>query len=479
MEISREQIASIVEQVVKKYADGAPARTGNFPAEIGIGENGIFPTISEAIDAASVAQRQFVKLNLETRARIIEAMRQKSLENVKLLAEMAVAETGLGRVEDKITKKTIVARKTPGLEDLKPTAYTGDGGLTLVEQGPFGLIGSITPSTNPAATVINNSISMITAGNGVVFNFHPAAKKVSKKALTLMNEAIRSAGGPANLLTTVDEPTLQTGLDLMKNPRIRLMVVTGGPGVVKVAMKTAGKRVIGAGPGNPPVVVDETADIDLAASEIILGSSFDNNIMCTCEKEVFCVESVADELLRKMQDRGAYLLNSYQAERLTDLVINPAKVGEKHPTANKKFIGKNASFLARAIGLDLPDHVRLLIADVHRDHPLIFTEQMMPFLPICRVRNVDEAIDMAVKAEHGFLHTASMFSRNIDNLSKMAYRVNTTIFVKNAATVAGLGGRGEGYTSMTIAGPTGEGPTSAKTFTRVRRCVLVDYFRII
>jgi propionaldehyde dehydrogenase len=320
---------------------------------------------------------------------------------------------------------------------------------------------------------------MIAAGNGVVFNFHPSARKVSQRALQLINEAVVSCGGPASLVTTVDEPTLQTGIELMTHPRIRLMAITGGPEVVQVAMKTAGKRVIGAGPGNPPVVVDETADIPLAAREIVMGSSFDNNIMCTCEKEVFCVEEVFDELLRQMQNSGACLLNSYQADQLTKIVINPAKVGEAHPTANKRFVGKNASVLAKAIGLDIPDGTRLLIADVDRDHPLIYAEQMMPFLPLCRVKNVDEAIDLAVKAEHGFMHTASMFSRNIENLSRMAYRVNATIFVKNAATVAGLGGRGEGYTSMTIAGPTGEGPTSARTFTRMRRCVLVDYFRII
>lgn len=478
MELSKEQVAQIVQEVINRYSSQngesfAPAPTGYG------GIDGVFPTIEEAIDAAYIAQRQFVKLTLDTRKNIIESMRQKTLANVAMLAQMAVAETGMGRVDDKITKKTVVATKTPGLEDLHPIALTGDGGLTLIEQGPFGLIGSITPSTNPAATVINNSISMIAAGNGVIFNFHPSAKKVSQKSLGLMNEAIREAGGPPDLLTTVKNPTLQTGLELMRSKRMRLMVVTGGPGVVKVAMRESGKRVIGAGPGNPPVVVDETADIDLASREILLGASFDNNIMCTCEKEVFCVESVFDELVRKMQDNGVYLLNSYQTEQITKNVINPAKVGEAHPTANKKYVGKNAAILAKSIGLDLPQELRLLICDVHKDHPLVYAEQMMPILPMCRVRNVQEAIDLAVIAEHGFLHTASMFSRNVENLSRMAYRINATIFVKNAATIAGLGGRGEGHTSMTIAGPTGEGPTSAKTFTRIRRCALVDYFRII
>ena len=478
MELSKEQVAQIVQEVLSKYSAGNGISSG-MPSNRYGGRNGVFPTMEEAIDAAGIAQKQFVKLTMDTRCAIIEAMRKKALENVRVLAEMAVAETGMGRVEDKLTKKTIVAKKTPGPENIKPSVFTGDGGMTLEEQGPFGLIGSITPSTNPAATVINNSISMLSAGNGVIFNFHPSAKRVSQKAMVLLNEAIQSAGGPPNLLTTVETPTMQSGLELMRSKKIRLMVVTGGPGVVQVAFKESGKRVIGAGPGNPPVVVDETADIDLAAREIILGSSFDNNIMCTCEKEVFCVESVFDELVRKMQDNGAVLLNQYQTEQITRNVINPAKVGEAHPTANKKFVGKNAAVLAKSIGLDLPQSTRLLICEVHKDHPLISAEQMMPLLPLCRVRNVEEAIELAVISEHGFMHTASMFSRNVENLTRMAYRINATIFVKNAATVAGLGGRGEGHTSMTIAGPTGEGPTTARSFTRYRRCVLVDYFRII
>jgi len=225
MNVSKEQIQSIVSDVLKKYMSESSGGRQSAPYVPPVGTSGIFPTIADAVEAAYVSQKQFVRLSLETRANIIEAMRRTALSNVRELAEMAVAETGMGRVEDKIIKKTIVAKKTPGLEDLNPIALTGDGGLTLIEQGPFGLIGSITPSTNPAATVINNSISMIAAGNGVVFNFHPAAKKVSQQALRLMNEAICSAGGPANLLVTVEEPTMQSGLDLMTHPKIRLLVV--------------------------------------------------------------------------------------------------------------------------------------------------------------------------------------------------------------------------------------------------------------
>lgn len=478
MELSKDMVAQIVQEVLKKY-QGSSGAAPSESASYGRGRMGIFTAMDEAVEAAHEARLGLAKLTLDTRRAIIESIRKKTLANVRLLAEMAVAETGMGRVEDKITKKTIVASKTPGLEDIVPKAYTGDGGLTLVERGAFGVIGSITPSTNPAATVINNSISMIAAGNAVVFNFHPSAKKVSQKALMLVNEAVQEAGGPANIVTTVENPSLQTGLELMKHKKVRLLAVTGGPEVVKTAMKEAGKRVIGAGPGNPPVVVDETADIDLAAREIVMGASFDNNIMCTCEKEVFCVDSVFDELIQKMQNAGAYLLNPYQTDQLTKKIIMPAKPGQVHPVANKQYMGKNAAIIAKSIGLDLPADLRLLICEVHKDHPLIYAEQMMPVLPLCRAKNVEEAIDLAIHAEHGFMHTASMFSRSVENLSRMAYLVNSTIFVKNAATVAGLGGRGEGHTSMTIAGPTGEGPTSARTFTRYRRCVLVDYFRII
>jgi acyl-CoA reductase-like NAD-dependent aldehyde dehydrogenase len=396
---------------------------------------------------------------------------------VRMLSEMAVSETGMGRVEDKINKNLLAINKTPGVEDLSSTAYTGDNGLTLVEMAPYGLIGSITPSTNSSETLINNSISMISAGNAVVFNPHPAAKKISCKTIELINGAIQAAGGPPDLVTTVMEPSMATSNAIMKHPRVRLLVVTGGPEVVKVAMNS-GKKVIAAGPGNPPVVVDETADIPKAARDIVLGASLDNNIVCIAEKEIFAISSIADQLKMELCRNGAYELDSRALDKLMEKIVS-GKTSDGHLIANRNFVGRNASVIANSIGIKIPDEIRLLISEVPPNHPLVLMEQLMPVMPFSRVKTIEEAFDWALKVEHGFFHTSMMHSRNVENLSRMASIVNTTIFVKNAPSYAGLGMGGEGYTTFTIASPTGEGLTSARTFTRQRRCTLADYFRIV
>ncbi|MGI6114424.1 MAG: aldehyde dehydrogenase family protein, partial [Mahellales bacterium] len=377
---------------------------------------------------------------------------------------------------DKVQKNKLAAIKTPGIEEISPTAYTGDYGFTLVERAPYGVIGAITPSTNPSETVICNGIGMIAAGNSVVFNPHPGAKKVTQYTIKLLNKAIVSAGGPQNLLATVRESTMATGRVLMEHPDIRLLVVTGGPEIVKISM-ASGKKVIAAGPGNPPVVVDETADIQRAAKDIVDGASFDNNVLCIAEKEVFVVDTVADTLKRYMKDNGAIELDKYQLDRLMEKITVKGQDGRV--LVNKKFVGKDIAVILKEIDLRVDSNIRLAIAEVEPEHPLVYLEQLMPVLPIVRVRDVDHGIAMAVKAEQGNGHTAMMHSTNVVNLSKMAKAINTTIFVKNGPSYAGLGFLGEGFTTFTIASPTGEGLTSPITFTRQRRCVLKDQFRII
>ena len=319
---------------------------------------------------------------------------------------------------------------------------------------------------------------MIAAGNAVVFNPHPSAKKVSAFLITLLNQAITEAGGPANLLACIDEPTIDSAKALMSHPGIAILVVTGGPAVVKVAMNS-GKKVIAAGPGNPPCVVDETADLAKAGRDIVNGAGFDNNVICICEKEIIVVASVADRLKAELKKNGAFELNAEQVEKITRLVIcDPGGPG-KEGAAEKRYIGKNADFIAREIGLEVPPSTRLLLCEVGREHPLVWTEQLMPVMPLVRVTDADAAIDLAVECEHGFRHTAIMHSLNIAKLSKMAKAMNCSIFIKNGPSYAGLGHGGAGFASFTIASPTGEGVTRARTFTRERRCTLVDYFRII
>src|ERR1043165_3595556 len=439
--------------------------------------HGVFGTVAEAVQAAGVAQKQFVALPLATRAKILEAMRASMLDNGDMLAKAAHDETGYGRYEDKIVKNRLVTEKTPGLEDLAPIATSGDRGLTLVEPAPFGVIGAITPVTNPTSTIICNSIGMLAAGNSVVFNVHPYAKNCCIQTIALLNKAIVGAGGPANVLTGVANPTIESAQELMKDRGVRLVVVTGGPDVVKTAMQS-GKRAICAGPGNPPVVVDETADIDKAARDIVLGASTDNTIICTDEKETFAVASIADALMASMARQNAVVLPSNRLPELERVVFAEMKGPRQKARLNKDLIGKNANVILGKLGITAPDSVRLVVVEVNEDHPLLWTEQMMPVMPVCRVPNATRAIDLAVEVEGGNRHTAIMHSKNLDNLSRMAKLCDCSIFVKNARSQAGLGLDGEGYCSFTIASPTGEGMTGPRSFSRWRRCVLVDHFRI-
>jgi acyl-CoA reductase-like NAD-dependent aldehyde dehydrogenase len=319
---------------------------------------------------------------------------------------------------------------------------------------------------------------MLSAGNSIVFNVHPGARECSMANVRLLHRAIVAAGGPDNLVTAVAEPTIESAQELMTHKGVRLLAVTGGSGVVRQAM-TSGKRAICAGPGNPPVVVDATADLDHAARGIIAGASFDNNIVCTDEKEVIAVESIVQELLQKMLHHGAYLLAESELQRLEDVIFTEQRGPRRPAVMEKDLIGKNASEILARAGISCMGDPPVVVARVPNDHPLIWSEQMMPVLPVTSVPDVDTAIELAKEAEHGFGHSAGMYSRDIEALSRMARTINTSIFTKNGPFFAGLGEGGEGHTSFTIASPTGEGLTGPVAFSRLRRCVLVDHFRIV
>jgi acyl-CoA reductase-like NAD-dependent aldehyde dehydrogenase len=476
MNLTEEQIAAIVENVINKLsAEGAFEKAATEGIRTG---DGVFSDVDSALRAAELAHRELDAQTLDKRREIIAVMRRTVAENVETLSRMAVEETGLGRYEDKIKKNLCVAQLTPGTEDLKPIVFTGDHGLTLVERAPYGVIGSISPCTNPSETIICNGIGMIAGGNAAVFNPHPNAKGISAFTVKLLNRAIVAVGGPGNLLCSIAEPTQETAQYMMTHPKVKLLVVTGGGGVVKAAMNS-GKKAICAGPGNPPVVVDETADIAKAGKDIVDGASLDNNIVCVDEKEVLAVDSITDALKAEMKKNGAHELTGRDIERVTELVFSKRNDPPHESVIDKKWVGKGAEVILKELGISAGGDVRLIIIEVDRNHPFLWSEQLLPVMPITRVKNADAGIDLALEVEHGYRHTASMFSRNIEKLSKMARVVGCSIFVKNGPNYAGLGLGGEGYTSFTIASPTGEGLTSASDFTRVRRCTLVDYFRIV
>jgi acyl-CoA reductase-like NAD-dependent aldehyde dehydrogenase len=489
--LDEQRIAEIVQRVMadlrpsQVHTNGQPTTPTSTPQSIKArpperqgSQHGVYADIDAAIAAAQAAQARLADLPLERRAALIAAMRQAATENAPVLARAAWQETGMGRAEDKVEKNLLVAERTPGTEALQAQAWTGDRGLTLVELAPYGVIGAITPSTNPTSTIICNTIGMIAAGNSVVLNAHPGAKSCSAQTVQILNQAIQLAGGPPDLITCPTEPTIESAQYLMRHPSIRLLVVTGGPGVVREAMKS-GKKAICAGPGNPPVVVDESADLEQAARDIVKGASFDNNVVCILEKEIIAVDAIAEQLKATMLRRGAIELSSWQLSRLMKVILAEDHGPGKHGVVNKAFVGKPPRTILREIGVDVEESVRLALAETDAQHPLVWTEQLMPVIPLVRVRNADEAIDLAKVVEQDMGHTSIIHSKNLDVLSRMSREINTSIFVKNGPSLAGLGFGGEGFTSFSIASPTGEGVTSAVDFTRVRRCTLVDAFRIV
>lgn len=460
-------ISEIVASVIKSMGEETRVESR--------GKKGVFSNMSEALEAVSKAYKELKGYTVAQREKMIENIRRLTLEEAEAMAKLGVSETGMGNVKDKIIKHQLVANKTPGTEDLHPTAITGDDGLTLIEMAPYGVIGSITPSTNPSETVICNSMGMIAGGNGVVFNPHPNAKKTANYAVDLVNRAVIEAGGPENIVVSVENPTKESSDEMMASPIVKMLVATGGPGVVK-ALLSSGKKAIGAGAGNPPVIVDDTADVLKAARDIVAGASFDNNLPCIAEKECFAFNNIADILIGEMKKSGAYLIKGEEIARLMDLCL--VKKGEKY-SINKDWVGRDAVKFLKAIGIDAPQETKLIICETDANHPFVQVELMMPILAIVRVNNIDEAIKLACQAEHGNRHSAHIHSKNIDNLTRFAREVETTIFVKNAPSYAGIGAGGEGYTTFTIAGPTGEGLTAAHSFTRSRRCVLADSFHIV
>jgi acyl-CoA reductase-like NAD-dependent aldehyde dehydrogenase len=472
MQINESLIRSVVAQVLSEVnrTGGAPVAPKSFD-----GRHGIFTCPNEAVQAASDAFEQLQQRTIEDRKRIIAHIRRISIDQCVELGTMEMHETKIGRLAHKIEKLKTLGERTPGVEFMRSEVFSGDHGLAVIEHAPFGVIGAITPVTHSLPTITGNAVSMLAAGNTVVVNPHPSGKKVAAEGVRRFNHAIHRDLGIDNLICVIAEPTLESANALFAHRGISMICVTGGPAVARAALKS-GKRAVVAGPGNPPVVVDETADLDNAAKCIIRGGAYDNNLLCIAEKEVFVVAKVFDAMLGAMERAGAVRLNAREVDTLTKNAIVPVGDGEhKHDAPSKDFLGQDAAVLAKGAGKSgVSDKVELLFGETDLSNPFVPVEQMMPFIPFVRCRDVDEAIARAKDAEHGFRHTSIIHSNNVKNMTGMGRVMDTTLFVKNGPCMASLGLGGEGYLSFSIAGPTGEGVTTPLTFTRERRCSLID-----
>jgi aldehyde dehydrogenase len=469
MQVTEELIRNVVSQVLAEVGRAPQAgRNGH------TGRYGVFEDVQEAVSAARTAFEQLSTRSLEDRRRIIGHIRRISIDQCVELGTMEMQETKIGRLEHKIEKLRTLGERTPGVEFLRTEAYSGDRGLAVIEHAPFGVIGAITPVTHSLPTITGNAVNMLSAGNSMVVNPHPSGKRVAAEGVRRFNKAIYDELGIDNLICVIAEPTLESAAQIFKHRDIALICVTGGPAVARAALNS-GKRAIVAGPGNPPVVVDETADLDRAARSIIRGAAYDNNLLCIAEKEVFVVAKVFDAMMAAMERAGAARLNAAEVDRLTRAAIVSVGDGEhKHDVPAKEFLGQDAAVLAKAAGKKVSEKTELVFGETDESNPFVPVEQMMPFLPFVRCRDVDEAIAKARHYEHGFRHTAIIHSRDVRNMTKMGRALDTTLFVKNGPCMASLGIGGEGYLSFSIAGPTGEGVTTPLTFTRERRCSMID-----
>jgi aldehyde dehydrogenase len=463
----------------------APTTTTAIPAcGCSAGRNGkhhfgVFPDADSACAAAQDAFEQLSEAGVAGRLRVIEIIKTLCEANAAEWGRIELEETKIGRLDHKI-EKLKGQRGIPGIEFLHPYGLSGDHGITLEEYAPFGVIGAVTPSTHSIPTAACNIISMVAAGNAVVFNAHPSAAKCAAMAVRVFNEAIRRELGIENLACIIETPTLESFSALTKNDYVKVLCVTGGPGVVKAAM-ASGKRAICAGPGNPPVLVDGTSCLDNAAKCTVFGAAYDNNLLCIGEKEVFVLEPAFDKFMAALEKHGCFRLNAAQVERLTKEVFTfpPGQgAGCGHAVLNRNFVGKDPEVLARVAGVNIPAGTQMLIAETDADHLFVLEEQMMPFLPIVRVKSVQEGIAAAKKAERGYKHSAIIHSHDVSHMTAMGKALETTIFIKNGSCLAGLGSGGEGYPNFSIATTTGEGICNPRTFTRVRRCVMVDKLRI-
>lgn len=482
MQFDENLIRNVVAQVLAEVGPMPPGAAAPLPAKAvatvpGSGRNGVFDDAETAVVAARAAFEQFRERSLEDRRRVISIIRRIAIEQCEELGLMEMRETQIGRPEHKIEKLRTLGERSPGVEFLESKCYSGDHGLAVIERAPFGVIAAITPVTHSLPTLTGNAVSMIAGGNAMVVNPHPSGKRVATEGVRRFNRAIASEIGIDNLISIVAEPTLESADALFRHRDVALICVTGGPAVGRAALNS-GKRAIVAGPGNPPVVVDETADLDNAARCIIQGAAYDNNLLCIAEKQVFVVDTVFDAMMDAMRRAGAARLDAGQIDRLTSRAI--VQVGDDgHDAACKDFIGKDATVLAEAAGARVPEGTELVFGETDEHHPFVSVEQMMPFLPFVRARDVEQAIAMAKRSEHGFRHTAIIHSRNVHNMTRMGRELDTTLYVKNGPCMAALGLGGEGYLSFSIAGPTGEGVTTPLTFTRERRCSMIDELRVV
>lgn len=424
------------------------------------------------ISDAKAAFQAYSEKSLNCRREIISNLRTKLRPYIQEIAERELKETCMGNLQDKIIKLVLALDKTPGVEDLNPEVVTGDDGITIREQSAYGIALTIHPATNPCATLISNVIGMLAAGNAVISVPNPRSAGVSAFLAEKINEIISQACGINHLLIAIREPRRDLVDELIHHPDVSLVVATGGSGMMKMSMCSP-KRVIAAGPGNPVAIVDETADLEKAAKDISDGASFDHNIMCISEKSIVIVSSALPSFIEALARNGVYYIDDGEdLIKLTKTILN------QDMKMVRRLEGKSAMEILQEAGIQAGRDIRLIVVKSFSKHPFVLEEIMMPVVPLVSVSDFNEALDTALFIEQGYRHTAVIHSQLFGRLNQAAKRMNTTVFIKNGSSLAGIGLSGEEKVSFTIANMTGEGIVTAKDFTYKRSCTLSSGFSI-
>ena len=404
-------------------------------------ESSVYSSVTDAVAAAKGAYGRYTERTLNERKEILEHIKNALRPMANKLAAMAVEETGMGNVKDKAQKIRLSIEMTPGVEDLITEVNTGDHSMTLYELSSFGIVCAVQPCTNPCATLISNTIGMLAAGNAIIHCPHPRAVKVSQFLTAIISNAIRTVCGIDNLVVTLHESLMGLTAEVMSHPDVDLVVCTGGSSSLRQAM-LSGKKVIGAGPANPVAIVDETADLAKSARDIVQGASFDNNLMCTSEKGIVVVEAAAAPLIYELLKNGVYYVKDEgELQSLLSVAVTEDFV------INKKLEGKSADEILKAAGIACSSSVRLIVAETERIHPFAALELLMPLVPLIKAENFDEALEIALELEQGYKHTATIHSESIERLNRAAKKMQTSVFVKNGASLLGIGFDKEGHTS--------------------------------
>src|SRR5512146_2492458 len=394
--------------------------------------------VSQARTAAAV----FTQYTQQDVDRIVKPMVLAGLEQAQYLARVAIEETRLGVLEDKAIKNMVATEFVYNYVREKRTVGTirefPERGLVEVAE-PIGVIFSLTPITNPTSTVLFKCIMAIKTRNAVIFSPHPSAWRCCHEAGRIMYETAVKHGAPAGVFTCLEAHTLDDNAYLMRHKDVGLIDATGGPGAVKAAY-SSGKPALGVGPGNTPVYLEKTADLDMAVVDIITSKTFDNGTICASEQTVVIDDAIYDAVLKKFAELGAHVCNEKETEMLGSTVINP-ETGFMQPMA----VGQKASDIARFVGLKVKPNTKLLIAPIYgvgRDHPLS-AEKLFPVLAVYRAKSVDEALKVCIDVNHagGLGHTAVIFSANDAIIRKFGELINAGRIIVNApGSIGALGG---------------------------------------